>query len=70
MEFVTADILQEALFIYNAVNDGWSVTKDKDGNYKFEKDKKQIDKKDMKNLETNKYNRKFIEQYLRINNKE
>lgn len=65
MEGLTPEIIQEALFLYNAVNDGWTVKKGEDGEYRFEKDRAHV--KDMKKLEQGKYNRKFIEQYLRTN---
>lgn len=65
MEGLTPEMIQEALFLYNAVNDGWTVRKGEDGDYKFEKDRSQL--KDLKKLEHGKYDRKFIERYLRTN---
>lgn len=51
--------LEEAIFIYNAVNDGWTVSKES-GEYK-------LTKQNVKNAEKDKFNRRFVEKYLRVN---
>lgn len=51
--------IEEAIFIYNAVNDGWTVTKE-NGEYKLTKNTSLV-----KHAEKDKFNRKFVEKYLR-----
>lgn len=61
MDLMSASEIQEAIFIYRAINDGWKVYKGNDGEYKFKKprsDKKADGKRD------------FVEKYLLADKKE
>ena len=56
-----ASTLKEALFLFNAVNDGWTVWKNSQGSYEMVKEKKDI----KGNVEKEKFERKFVERYMK-----
>lgn len=53
-------VLKEAMFLYKAINDGWTIWKNSKGEYEMIKDKKNI----KGNVEKDKFERKFVERYI------
>ena len=64
-ESVEHSDLQKMIFIFNAVNDGWTVKKISDDKYEFLKDNEHIKKEIELN---NDYLKKFIKNNLSVKN--
>lgn len=54
--------LQEMIFIYNAIRDGWTVHMLQDGRYEFQKERKKI----TSDVYMDSYIQNFIKYYMKI----
>jgi hypothetical protein len=66
MEYISSKEIQKMVFIYNAVNDGWSVKKIEKSKYEFTKELNNFKNKKEINFEN--YLKKFLLFNLSIEN--